>query len=228
MKIIFLNTWNGKMREAISEFLNEQKQDTDIFCLQEVDSEMKLLCEELLPNYEVVSEYKRIDDTDYFSQSTYMKKGLNVVSSDILFATEMDRGLGIYTQLEVNEQNIHLCNFHGKSRPIDKLDNEGRLKQSQGLIDFFEEKQGLKIIGGDFNILPETQSIGMFEENGYRDLIKDFHVRTTRNRLVWERFPTKMLFSDYVFVNSEIDVTNFTVIENEISDHLPLILEIHI
>ena len=83
------------------------------------------------------------------------------------------------------------------------------------------------MIGGDFNLAPETKSIAMLTENGYRDLIKDFKIRTTRNRLAWEMYPeSKQYFSDYVFASPEVKVKEFTVPENEISDHLPLILDI--
>jgi endonuclease/exonuclease/phosphatase family metal-dependent hydrolase len=67
----------------------------------------------------------------------------------------------------------------------------------------------------------------MFEENGYRDLIKEYKISTTRNRLAWEMYPdNKQLFSDYVFLSPGITINNFSVPDNEISDHLPMILEV--
>lgn len=67
----------------------------------------------------------------------------------------------------------------------------------------------------------------MFEKNGYKDLIKDYKIPTTRNKVAWKMYPDNpQLYSDYVFVSSGIEVKSFSVIENEISDHLPLILEI--
>jgi hypothetical protein len=36
MKLITLNTWGGKIREPLLDFLNEKKDEVDIFCFQEV------------------------------------------------------------------------------------------------------------------------------------------------------------------------------------------------
>jgi endonuclease/exonuclease/phosphatase family metal-dependent hydrolase len=88
-------------------------------------------------------------------------------------------------------------------------------------------KPGLKIIGGDLNLMPDTESVRMFAANGYRDLIAEFKIPTTRNRLVWDKFPdSKQYYSDYVFVSPEVKVREFSVPNNEISDHLPLIVDI--
>jgi len=88
---------------------------------------------------------------------------------------------------------------------------------------------GVRIIVGAINVLPETQSIQMFGNAGYQDLIQLFNIPTTRNRLVWERFPDNPLYySDYVFVDSNTTVKNFTAPTMEISDHLPMILEIQL
>ncbi len=49
---------------------------------------------------------------------------------------------------------------------------------------------------------------------------------SARNNLAWNRFPTKMYYSDYVFTSAKVKVESFSVPKNEISDHLPLIVEI--
>lgn len=228
MKIIFLNAWNGKVK-GIIKFIEDQRGSTDIFCFQETHDEMKLLCKGMLSNFEEIPAYKYVDVEDDFLQAIYTSKNVKVLSSEVLFEGQMDCGLGIYIQVEFENTKVHICNFHGLSKPGDKLDNFGRLKQSKMMIDFFKDKEGLKIIGGDFNLLPETESIEMFEKYGYRDLIKDFKISTTRNRLAWENYPdNKQYYSDYVFVSQEVKVNNFSVPNIEISDHLPLILDIEL
>jgi endonuclease/exonuclease/phosphatase family metal-dependent hydrolase len=225
MKIIFLNVWNGKVRNEISEFIKEQSLDTDIFCFQEVYGEMKILCKNLLSEYKEISAYKFVVEDDDFPQATYIRKNIDISSSQAIFERETNCGLGIYVQIKSGNKNVHVCNFHGLSKPGNKLDNPDRLKQSQGLIKFFENKAGLRIIGGDFNLLPQTKSVRMFNENGYRDLIDEYRIKTTRNRFVWEMYPdNKLYYSDYVFVDKNYNIKNFLVPNNEISDHLPLIL----
>ncbi|MEI8344227.1 MAG: endonuclease/exonuclease/phosphatase family protein [Candidatus Moraniibacteriota bacterium] len=226
MKIVFLNTWNGKIQDKIAEFIKEQVNDTDIFCFQEVYAEMKIICKELLADYVEISAYKFVIKNDDFPQATYVRKNLNILSSEIIFDRDMDCGLGIYLQIKNADKNIHVCNFHGLSQPGHKLDNPNRLKQSRGLIDFFQGKKGAIVIGGDFNLFPETKSIQMFEENGYGNLIKDYKIATTRNKFAWEMYPeSKQYYSDYIFANGEVKVKNFLVPSIEVSDHLPLILD---
>jgi len=228
MKIIFLNTWNGKMKDGITGFIKSHLADTDVFCFQEVYPDMRRFCHELLSDYNETHAYKDLGNEDDFPQGTYVRKNIKEVS-EIIFEGQMDVGLGIGTEINYDGQTIRICNFHGRAFPGDKLDTPHRLKQSQGLINFYKNRGGLKIIGGDFNMLPETKSMRMFGENGYRDLIHEFGIKATRNRLAWEKFPDNpQYFSDFVFLSRDVKLKSFSVPDVEISDHLPLILEIGI
>ena len=227
MKVIFLNTCNGKIRDGIAAFIKQQAPDTDVFCFQEVYEEMRILSGELLPDYRLISGYKKVAEDNDFPQATYVRSDLDLPSSGIVLENQPGAGLVICTQISTQNSTMHLCNLHGTARPGNKLDTPQRIKQSQELLDFFENKKGMKIIGGDFNLQPETKSARMFEENGFRSLIKDFRIPTTRNRLIWELYPeNKQYFSDYVFVSPEVNVKEFSVLANEISDHLPLVLKV--
>jgi endonuclease/exonuclease/phosphatase family metal-dependent hydrolase len=126
-------------------------------------------------------------------------------------------------------KTLHVVNYHGAAFPGDKLDDPLRLAASQGLIDFMATKEGPKVLGGDFNLLPEAQSVRMFEGHGYTDHIKKNAIPTTRNHLVWDRWPgNKQDYADFVFTSPEVAVNHFEVIENEVSDHLPLVLDIQV
>ena len=225
MKIIFLNTWNGKIKDKITEFIKGHSKDTDVFCFQEVYPEMRQLCQELLLDYDEFFAYKQIEGDD-FPQASYVRKKLRAFSSAVLEG-QANTGLGVNIGINIKGKIIHICNFHGRYRPGHKLDTSERLGQSKGLIEFFKGKQGLKIIGGDFNMLPNTESMRMFSENGYRDLIKEFDVKTTRNQLAWAMYPDNpQYYSDYVFLSPDVRLKIFSVPNLEISDHEPLILEI--
>jgi len=227
MKVIFLNTFNGIIRQGIAAFIRRHAPDTEVFCFQEAFEEMQAFARELLPNYRMISGYKKAGEEDDFFQATCLRDDLQVLSSQLVLENHPGTGLGIYTQVNARDILIHLCNLHGTARPGNKLDTPQRIAQSQGLIEFFREKTGRKIIGGDFNLLPETKSAQRFEEDGYRNLIKDFRIRTTRNRLAWELYPDgKQYYSDYVFVSPEVKVKEFSVPADEISDHLALVLRV--
>lgn len=227
MKLIFLNVWNATLRDPILHFLELHSQSTDVFCFQEADEEMRRLAAGPLSDFEPVVACKNVSETDAFLLATYVRNGTNIVRSATILENDRSAGLGLYVQVAFGAGSAHVCNLHGVSRPGDKLDNAVRLRQSKELCEFFDGKNGSRIIGGDFNLLPETRSIEIFEEAGYRDLINEFRIPTTRNRFAWERYPhDRQFFCDYAFISAEVNLRGFAVPNVEVSDHLPLILEI--
>jgi len=130
-----------------------------------------------------------------------------------------------YVRFRANGKSFAIANVHGIAQPGDKLDNKERLRQSEIIKNFLAGESGAKIVCGDFNLLPETQSIKTLKENMV-DLIKKFGVERTRSRL--SRFYGKEDFqthADYAFVSPDVSVINFSVPDVDVSDHLPLVLE---
>ena len=84
MRIIFLNTWNGKIKEGIINFITEQSAATDVFCLQEVYDFSRPMFESLLPGFQGIHVYRSAGRNDNFSQVTYVKKNLVMRSSETL------------------------------------------------------------------------------------------------------------------------------------------------
>jgi endonuclease/exonuclease/phosphatase family metal-dependent hydrolase len=169
-------------------------------------------------------------------QVAFIRKNIKVLSSeklDIYKNSINDTGFALYVSFMYEDKTINLLNVHGKALPGDKNDIPERIKQSQKIIDFMNGKQGVKIIGGDFNLNPDTKSVKMFEKAGYRNLIKDYKIENTRNKISWKNYKTapgfvKQHFADYCFVSPEVKVKSFEVPYMEISDHLPQILEFEI
>lgn len=137
------------------------------------------------------------------------------------------------------DKDFLVCNIHGVSLPGDKNDSEERLEQSKTILGFARSINMPAIIGGDFNLNPDTKSVKMFEEAGYKNLIKDYKIVSTRNHFAWEQaevqlvkqgfeFFGKQYFADYVFVSPEIKIKNFEVPNIEVSDHSPLILDFEV
>jgi len=131
-----------------------------------------------------------------------------------------------YIRTEHGGKPLTVINIHGlTSKPDNKLDTPERINQSRAIKKFALEEKGNVIICGDFNVLPETESIAMF--NGiFTELIKKYGIATTRSAISpWHGTPNEMKFSDYVFVSPGLEITGFSVPDPEISDHLPLIIE---
>ena len=230
MKIIFLNALEGQIDEA-KQFVQQQSVDTDIFCFQESYnfSDPKIFCLDQLRDFNYVTNNKWTNDFDKYSNATFFQK--KYINTDTQAIGELDEnvGLGLFTCLKTpNNQTINLCNFHGHARPGDKQDTPFRLRQSQLIIDFFKNLSTPKVVGGDFNLDINTKSVSIFEENGYRNLIKEFNIPTTRNKIVWDQYVDKQLYADFLFVSPDVKVVNFSVPNLLISDHLPMILEVKI
>lgn len=133
-----------------------------------------------------------------------------------------------YAHLGEGGGKVHVYNFHGIWYPGDKLDTPERIEQSEKLAEFINGQEGIRILCGDFNLMPETESVSILETN-FKNLIKDFNIRTTRSILnPYRGSPFEQAFADYVFVSKEVKVVNFKVPDVAISDHLPMILEFKI
>jgi len=126
--------------------------------------------------------------------------------------------------LSIAGKDLLVANVHGKWYPGDKKDTQERIEQSEKILNAIKRYPVPKIICGDFNLLPDTKSIG-FLERDYKNLIKDFGIKSTRNKVSWELNNNVQYFADYTFVSPEIKVKKFEVPYNEVSDHLPMVLE---
>jgi endonuclease/exonuclease/phosphatase family metal-dependent hydrolase len=227
MKLIFLNTWKGQAGEHFVDFVRAHAPHADMLLLQEASDEVVRVCREAVPTYQMQSARRKLGDGE-IQQTTFSAPHARILSSEVLFHDRTDVGLGLYVEVEVGDATLHVFNFHGAAQPGDKLDCPERVFASKRIIEFMSTKKGPKVIGGDFNLLPETESVRMFEEAGYTNLIKAHNIPTTRNRLSLDLYEVKQYFADYVFTSSEIRILSFEVPYNEASDHLPLILEIEV
>lgn len=131
-----------------------------------------------------------------------------------------------YIHIEHNSQPLLVSHIHGIVWPGTKIDSPARLEQSRNIVEFLNKQPGEKILCGDFNLMPDTESVRLIEKSGMRNLIKEFKIADTRGTLNAKKNPgNPQYFADYCFVSPGITVRNFTVLDLPISDHLPLVLE---
>lgn len=228
VKAVFLNIWHGKCRDELAAFIGREKVSTDIFCFQEADPDIREYLSTLLPGFARHTYDKPFEGRIRFTLATYVKKPLVVDMEHALLADIPDAGGALMTRIQALGTSLLVVNVHGISFPNsdNKLDTAGRIEQSKAIIVSLYGTNTPAIIGGDFNLLPESRSIRMFAQAGYRNLVLEYHIATTRNKLAWERFPgNEQYYADYVFTNPMTPVRRFAVPQVEISDHLPLIVE---
>jgi endonuclease/exonuclease/phosphatase family metal-dependent hydrolase len=170
--------------------------------------------------------------------AVFVKKDIEVISNNPVSMGYSVSGLAHLieglTKLQVlglrfSDKPFFILNYHGPAQPGDKLDTEERISLSGQILEVVKSllKEAPVILCGDFNLMPETESVKLFEKN-LCNLIKDFKIQNTRNQISWQRFGNKQLFADYTFVSSEIKVKSFEVPYNHISDHLPMLLDFSI
>jgi exonuclease III len=240
MKIVSLNVWGGRMKEEIDAFFRNHT-DTDVFFLQEVfhNGTDKTVWDES-EHATLFSHIESIlsDHTGYFSPvqdnewglAMFVKKSILVNETRDVFvhrykdALEGRDGstLGRCVQILSGTSagtSYALCNFHGLWTGKDKLDTETRLEQSKNIVKSLVGHQGKRILGGDFNLRPDTESVRIIEQQGnFRNLIREYNIQSTRTSL----YTKSDRFADYIFVSPDIEVLKFAVLPDEVSDHAAL------
>jgi endonuclease/exonuclease/phosphatase family metal-dependent hydrolase len=247
MKIVSLNTWGGLAGSVLPIFF-ETHRDIDVFLLQEVFSqatEKTVWDEREDANLFATIGSRLPDHTGYFAPSVvhewglaaFVKNTLPVQKTGSAFVHRtmdslIDRdgaSIGKNIQfIEIERENgtpLTIVNFHGlwAGHGVGKGDTPDRIEQSKKVVDFMRSLSGDVILGGDFNLNPETESLQMIPRDlGLRDLIKEYGIPSTRTSFYQK--PGK--FADYFFTSPHIPITHFRVLPDEVSDHAALFLEI--
>lgn len=226
MKILSLNTWHGgRLKRELTQFVTKHAEDVDIFCFQETEGEFEEIVGSLREEYREVRSER---DTREGGRSLrmYIQQGIEIMETGEIF-TEDAGGLGSWIRIRTGEGPIWLCSFHGVAFPGEKLDTPERIRMSQALIEHAEMQGAIpKIFMGDFNLEPHTESVLLFEKNGFNNLIRDFNIKTTRNAHAWNKgWDVLQYYADYTFVKG-IPVKHFEVPPDEVSDHQSMLLEI--
>ena len=242
MKLITLNMWGGRVGKPLSDFL-EKHSDVDIFLFQEIyssNNEMELPFEEgrarISDSLKNHKGYFRPATENGFGLGIFVKEGIMVEEEGEIFVHNHknailgerwwnDIGKNLqYVKISIEGTVYTIFNLHGLWDISGKTDTPDRIKQSEKVIEFIKRFDGNKILCGDFNLRPETESILMIErELGFKNLIKEYGVTSTRTSL-YTRSDEK--FTDYIFTSSDMNVKKFEVMTEEVSDHAVLYLEI--
>lgn len=122
-------------------------------------------------------------------------------------------------------QKLRILNYHG----IWSKNKQGtnRTKSAcQKLIQLASEVAYPSLICGDFNLFPNTESIKILKDN-FRSLVDEYNIVRTRPKSN-ELSVTERNVVDYIFVSKEIETKKFEVIDSDVSDHFPLLLEFRI
>jgi endonuclease/exonuclease/phosphatase family metal-dependent hydrolase len=233
------------MMEPLVSFLKKNS-DVDVFCFQEVyheahgkdtlwtdGSDFNTLnqLKDALSGYTC---FYRPHLADWWGLAIFVKKGTDIIEEGEFYVhkfkghnMEMEvRGYTAknlhYVKVRENGRSITLINFHGLWNGQGKNDTEDRLNQSKKTVEFISSLKEEIIFCGDFNLTPETKSLQMIEkELGLRNLIQEHGITSTRT----SKYTKPCRFADYMFVSPNVEVIDFKVLPDEVSDHSSLYIE---
>lgn len=240
MKLITLNIWGGHVRSPLLEFITLHR-EVDIFCFQEIyHNAQNKICDEdrqlslnifselqsLLPDH---NAFFRPTVQDVYGISMFVKKEIDVLGEGEIniYHNPNYPGSGPlhsrnlqWLECRINNQNYFIMNVHGLWNGKGKTDTPERIAQSQKIRDFIDTIHTPKILCGDFNLRLDTESVKILERD-MKNLVKIHNVSSTRTSF----YTKEEKFADYIFISPKIKVKHFEVMENEVSDHAPLLLD---
>ena len=240
MELITLNIWGGHVRHPLLEFITSHR-EVDIFCFQEVyhNAPHKISNEDRAVSLNIFSELQNLlpDHNAFFRPVVQNIYGIGIfIKKEITVLAEGD--INIYDnphysgrgpahsrilqwlKCQVNDQIYAILNVHGLWNGMGKTDTPDRMAQSRRIKDFVDSVATPKILCGDFNLRPDTESVKILEKD-MQNLIQIYNVNSTRTSF----YPKEEKFADYIFTSPEIFVNKFSVLPDEVSDHAPLLLD---
>lgn len=241
MKLIQLNTWSCKLSTEIVRLFQQEK--PDFACMQEVVSTG--FDGNILDTINDITDIYPFSDYYYtplveFSFMHHRASRGNMIASQFPITKKQEAWThGEYiedfdyldsggynaarnfahVETRINKKPLHLLTLHGYHIKENKNGNEETLRACKMLVHYASALQGAVIITGDFNLAPESESIGFMNE-AFRNLSSEYKLSTTRNHLT-----TKTEVCDYIFVNDEVEVKDFYMPNFIASDHNALVLE---
>jgi len=126
--------------------------------------------------------------------------------------------------LKVGNKELQIINIHG-TWTVDKQSNKITKIQTKALLEAIRDDIP-SIVVGDLNLLPETKEIQTLSKKMH-NLIEQYNINSTRPDFN-DGLETGNIVCDYLFVNDKVKVNNFQILNSNVSDHFPMILDFDI
>ena len=167
----------------------------------------------ILSKYDICEHYNQF----YYNEYRYEYDATNFREKD--WCRSIQNAI-----FNIKDKKVQIINVHGIWNR-DKLGDERTVAQSEFILSQMRGDIAC-IVLGDFNLLPNTQSIQMINHK-MKNLIDICNIKSTRPNFN-DVLDKGNVVCDYIFVNDKIKVNDFKVIQSNASDHLPLLLDFEI
>lgn len=248
MKLITLNTLGGKLRDPLSRFIVSHAK-TDIFCFQEVFHDLDESTRTTDFIFDEGANEQLFEDIQsmlprhrgffcpihgaFYGLAMFVKNDINVAETGEVLLYEnaaydptgedTDHGRKLqWAKIVAGVREILIMNMHGHWSKVGKRDDAIRIEQSRRIAAFLKQSgDSPKVLCGDFNLRPDTESVRTIEEAGMVNLITKHEVSSTRTSL----YAKPERFADFIFLSPDVEEKDFRVLPDEVSDHSPLFVE---
>ena len=243
MKIISLNIWGGHLKRKLLDFVKKHK-DVDVLCLQEVyyKAQARITDETRELSLDILSE---IHDLLPGFQLFFSPVVNNVYGLATLFRSNIavkDQGEveihhnptypGIgpthsrvlqYVTCTLDDQLVTIANIHGLWNGKGKGDSPERIQQSTNIKSFADSINHSLVLCGDFNLTPTSKSFQILSDN-MQNCISRYNITSTRTSY----YTKEERYADYMLLSKELQINEFKVLADEVSDHSPLLLDFQV
>ncbi|KZK88330.1 Endonuclease/Exonuclease/phosphatase family protein [Pseudovibrio sp. W64] len=122
------------------------------------------------------------------------------------------------------DRTVSITHMHGLRDLNGKKDTPERFEQAKRLLNISQavsEPGDLRVVCGDFNVEPGSETIRLLEDDGLVELVNHYEIETTRN----SHYKKPGKFADYMLIDRVEEIIDFQVLQKpEVSDHCPLVL----
>ncbi|MDP2585593.1 MAG: endonuclease/exonuclease/phosphatase family protein [Candidatus Levybacteria bacterium] len=158
--------------------------------------------------------------------NAYVKKVIETEVTDwVDWPKNQTRTVQVVDLMLPKSKKIRVINYHGIWTK-EKIGTDETTRACKKILDLAKQVNYPTIIVGDFNLFPDTPSMRVFSED-FISLVDKHCISTTRPKSN-ELSHLKRNVVDYILVSRDIKVNYFEVLDSDVSDHLPLILDFDI
>jgi endonuclease/exonuclease/phosphatase family metal-dependent hydrolase len=239
VKVLQLNAWGGRLEQQVIDLMRHER--PDIVCLQEIIdiagkaaffpgiTELQQVCGFAHAFHSPVFSFNFMQRTAHFGNAILSQlpfESTETIFTNLEYKPDFDFDTDDYNirnlqhaVIDIGKTKLNILNHHGHHIHQHKNGDTQTLRQMQQIADYVGTLEGPVILCGDFNLAPQSESLGKI--NGLlANLSLTYKLKTTRNQLT-----PKTEVCDYVFVNDSVRIHDFRVSPDIVSDHAALIAE---
>ncbi len=153
-------------------------------------------------------------------QAIFLQNHYTMATDWTNWSKEESRSVQVTDIVLESDRKLRIINYHGIwSR--NKIGSPATTEACKKIRNIAKQVDYPSVIAGDFNLFPSSVSMEPLNDT-FTSLVDKYNITTTRpksNEL--SKHPRNVV--DYIFTSETIKTVGFEVIENDVSDHLPLL-----